>query len=240
MDIDGGQIRARNSLGRLTQSIVDDVGAAIVTGKFEAASMMPIEADLCTRYQASRSVLREAMKVLNAKGLVTSRPRLGTTVTTPDRWNLFDPDILRWMLRADISLSLLIEFTNVRLAIEPMAAELAARNADAAALQAVTDGYARMAAADEGHDDPLTADIAFHIAILEASGNRFLQRLKPLVETALTFSIRYTDSIARNEQDKLAAHHRVAERLRARDATGAAGALRQLLLDTRDLMTNRL
>lgn len=232
-----GQPRpAGSTLGRLTQTIVDQIGTAIVTGQFAPATLLPIEAEMCTRYGASRSVLREAMKILNAKGLVTARPRLGTSITTPDRWNLFDPDILRWMLRSDFSLPLLIEFTNVRMGIEPMAAELAALNADSDAIAQVAEGYRRMEAADRGEDDPLTADISFHVALLEASGNRFLQRLKPLVETALKISIRYTDSIARDESEKLAAHSAVLDRLIARDPAGAASATRQLLADTRHLM----
>ena len=101
-----------------------------------------------------------------------ARPRKGTSVQPAGAWNLFDPDVLRWMLERKFSLDLLRQFNELRIAIEPMAAVLAAETADAAGLAAIEAGYQRMVAAEAGDDDPLEADIAFHIAVLEAGLSR--------------------------------------------------------------------
>lgn len=231
---------AEPGLGRRTRAIVEDMGAAIVTGVHAPGEFLPIEAELGQRYGASRSVLREAIKVLNAKGLVTARPRRGTSVTSPSHWNLFDPDVLRWTLRRSFSLPLLIEFTMVRLGIEPMAAAMAAARGSAESLERIRAGYARMVAAYRGADDPLAADIAFHLAILDASGNSFYCRLKPLVSAALHFSIHYTDNIVRDEATKLAQHHEVLEAILSRNADLAESTARRLLLEVKALMEGGL
>src|SRR3954471_6773616 len=109
----------------LTYSIVHNLGVAIVTGVYSKQNPFPVEAELCKQYDASRSVLREAVKMLTAKGLLDARPRQGTWVQPEENWNLLDPDVLRWLLERKFSYSLLIEFTQIRLAVEPRAAALA-------------------------------------------------------------------------------------------------------------------
>ena len=115
----------------LTYALLDAVGKAIVTGQYDTVAF-PTEADLAQQYAVSRSVTREAVKMLTAKGLLAARPRKGTTVQPARTWNLFDPDVLRWMLERKFSLDLLRQFSELRIAIEPMAAMMAARagNAD--------------------------------------------------------------------------------------------------------------
>src|SRR5579871_342659 len=123
----------------LTHQITHKLGIAILTGVYSAENPIPIEADLCRQYNASRPVLREAVKMLTAKGLLISRPRLGTQVQPEDHWNMLDPDVLGWLLERKFSPTLLLEFNQIRLAVEPGAAELAARvatEADKAAIQA--------------------------------------------------------------------------------------------------------
>lgn len=224
------------ALGRRTQRIVSAMGAAIVSGAYARDAPLPVEAVLAEQFGASRPILREAVKVLSAKGLVTSRPRRGTSVTPASQWNLFDPDVLEWILSGAFSLPLLIEFTHVRMGFEPEAARLAATRADAGDSAAILRGYERMAAARDGADDALQADIAFHLAILDASGNRFFARLKPFVAAALHFSIRYTDDIARDEATKLAEHRAVYDAIARGDPEAASQAARALLLSARALM----
>jgi DNA-binding FadR family transcriptional regulator len=224
------------SLGRITRSIVDAIGISIVTGQHAPNELLPVETAMAARYEASRSVLREAIKVLNAKGLVTARPRAGTFVTPPSEWNLFDPDVLRWTLYGGFSLPLLIEFTEVRLGIEPMAAALAASRADEENIILIEKGYERMVAAEIGQDDRLASDVAFHLAILDASGNRFYRRLKPLVSTALHFSIGLTNTLSHDHDVKLEAHRRVLQAIKLSDPPAARAALELLLLETRALI----
>ena len=153
----------------LTYTLLDALGRTIVTGGYDSRPF-PTEAELAKHHAVSRSVTREAVKMLTAKGLLTARPRKGTTVQPPSRWNLFDPDVLRWLLERKFSLELLRQFTELRIAIEPAAAALAAGAADSEGLAAIRAGYRRMEAAEAGDDDPLDADIAFHIAILRCVG----------------------------------------------------------------------
>lgn len=217
------------TLGSLTKQIVNDLGAAIVTGEFSHGTPFPVEADLGQRYRASRSVVREAVKVLNAKGLVTARPRRGTSVLPPSEWNLFDPDILQWILRRKFSLPLLIEFTHLRLAIEPEAAALAADSATEAQLAAIEAALDRMSRAYEGEESPLESDIAFHLAILDASNNRFFIRLKSTVDAALQFSIRYTNRASGLRFAEIGDHARISNAIMAHRRDEARDAAKLLL-----------
>src|SRR3954464_12448747 len=153
----------------LTFGLTDTLGKAIVTGAYDAARF-PTEAELAKQHGVSRSVTREAVKMLTAKGLLSARPRQGTVVQPATSWNLFDTDVLRWLLERQFSVDLLRQFNQLRVAIEPEAAALAARVATAEDRQRISDGLDRMVAAERGHDDTLDADIAFHVAILRASG----------------------------------------------------------------------
>src|SRR3981081_2679046 len=117
----------------LTYSLVESLGQAIVMGEYEREHF-PTEADLTKHFGTSRSVTRAAGKMLTATGLLSARPRQGTSVEPEGRWNLFDPDVLRWLLERKFSLKLLAEFTEMRLAIEPTAAHFAPTRAAAAAL----------------------------------------------------------------------------------------------------------
>jgi DNA-binding FadR family transcriptional regulator len=177
----------------LTYSIVHDLGVAVVIGTYSEKNPFPVEAELCRQFGASRSVLREAVKMLTAKGLLGARPRQGTWVQPEANWNLLDPDVLSWMLERKFSPTLLIEFTEIRLAVEPTGAALAARVAGPKEKAAVRAAIERMEAAERGDDDPLESDIAFHVAVLHANGNKFYAQLSDLIATALRFSIRTTN-----------------------------------------------
>lgn len=222
-------LAAAGTLGSLTRRIVADLGAAIVMGEYAHDKPFPVEADLCRRYDASRSVVREAVKVLNAKGLVTARPRRGTSALPPSEWNLFDPDVLQWILKRRFSLQLLIDFTHVRLAIEPAAAELAARRAAPEEIARIEDALERMRAAQETGEDPLAADIDFHLAILDASGNPFFIRMKPMVEAALNFSIRYTNRASGLQFANIDDHAAISRAIAQGRPDDAASAARGLL-----------
>lgn len=225
-----------NTGRNLTYVIVHDLGRAIVTGRYGGGNPFPIEASLCTQYKASRSVLREAVKMLTAKGLLSARPRQGTSVAPEENWNLLDPDVLQWMLERTYSPRLLLEFTEMRLAFEPVAAELAAERATEAAIARIDDALARMREAEAGNDDPLTSDIAFHVAILEASGNRFYAQLRGLVNTALRISIRLTNQRKGVRLASVRDHKKVADAIAAHDPGAAHEAMKALILEARQLI----
>jgi DNA-binding FadR family transcriptional regulator len=211
----------------LTYAMLDEVGRTIVTGGFEGRPF-PTEAELAKQHSVSRSVTREAVKMLTAKGLLTARPRKGTSVQPSTQWNLFDPDVLRWLLERKFSLRLLRQFNELRIAIEPEAAALAAEAADEGRLQAIQAGFQRMEAAEAGTDDPLDSDIAFHIAVLNASTNPFYMQFRDVVATALRTSIRFTNRF-KGRTASLPAHRAVLDAIEARDGDAARAAMATII-----------
>jgi len=220
----------------ITYGLVESLGQSIVGGGYAVDHPFSTEAELSKQYGASRSVTREAVKMLTAKGLLSARPRQGTCVQPEEYWNLLDPDVLRWLLERKFSLQLLRDFTEVRLAIEPTAAALAARHADADGIAKIQHGIERMRAAERGEDDPLAADIAFHVAVLDATKNPFYIQLDELVNTALRISIRFTNSLKGVRQASVPAHEKVVFAIVARDPTAASAAMNALLVEVMDLI----
>lgn len=230
MTEDEGELHGAGRTGRnLTYGLLELLGRAIVVGNYDQMPF-PTEAALATRYAVSRSVTREAVKMLTAKGLLTARPRKGTTVQPSGQWNLFDPDVLRWLLERKFKIALLRQFSDLRVAIEPAAAALAARAGDKAGIAGIALGYDRMAAAEAGDDDPLEADIAFHIAVLQATANPFYVQFQDLVTTALRTSIRFTNRF-KGRTASLPQHRAVLAGIEAGDAEAAQRAMKVLIDD---------
>jgi DNA-binding FadR family transcriptional regulator len=230
------ELTPRKPLGRnLTHGLVDALGCAIVTGAYDEHPF-PIEAQLEQEYGVSRSVTREAVKMLTAKGLLSARPRQGTVVLPRRSWNLFDTDVLRWLLERKLSIELLRQFAELRVAIEPAAAALAATRADPAALAVVAHGFERMEKADRGEDDMLASDIEFHVAILLATGNPFFAQFQEVVRTALQTSIRFTNRMSGLHKADLAGHRAVYTAISRHDALRARAAMEKLLLETRAII----
>jgi DNA-binding FadR family transcriptional regulator len=217
-------------LGRnLTFGLLDAVGRAVVVGEYEDRTF-PTEAELAVQYGVSRSVTREALKMLAAKGLLSARPKQGTFVRPQEHWNLFDTDVLRWLLDRRFSVSLLRQFNELRIGVEPQAAALAAKRARPAQVAAIATGLERMRSAERGMDDSLEADIEFHVAILRASGNPFYIQFRDIVTTALRTSIRFTNRISGRTasiDDHAAVHTAIA----AGDEAVARDAMRKLIDD---------
>jgi len=214
--------------------MLDSLGKAIVAGRYEERPF-PTEAEITKTHGVSRSVTREAVKMLTAKGLVSARPRQGTVVQPAASWNLFDADVLRWLLERKVSVELLRQFNQLRVAIEPEAAALAARFHAPDDLASIRAGLARMRAAERGEDDVLEADIAFHVAILRASQNPFYAQFQTMVETALRISIRFTNRI-KGRSANIDDHAAVAQSIAARDVDGARLAMRRIIDDVLDLI----
>lgn len=232
-----GRLQASGASGRnLTYGMLDELGRAIVTGRYDD-SHFPTEAELARQHAVSRSVTREAVKMLTAKGLLTARPRKGTSVQPAAQWNLFDADVLRWLLERKFSLELLRQFTELRIAIEPAAAALAALAHKEEGIAAIHAGYQRMVAAEAGDDDPLEADIAFHIAVLQASANPFYQQFRDVVTTALRTSIRFTNRFNNRTAD-LPQHHAVLSAIERRDTDRAHDAMTDLIADVMTLVAS--
>lgn len=235
--VDDGQMNIGVGPGlNLTYGMVDALGRAVVTGHFDNAPF-PTEAELARQYGVSRSVTREAVKMLTAKGLLSARPRKGTSIQPHAHWNLFDTDVLHWLLERKFSLDLLRQFTELRIAIEPMAATIAAQAHDVAGIAAIHAGFDRMVAAESGGDDPLEADIAFHVAILQASGNPFYQQFRDVVRTALRTSIRFTNRF-KGHTANLPQHKAVMDAIEQRNGALASEVMTGLIADVMTLIAD--
>ncbi len=224
----------------LTQQLTHKLGEAIVNGDYTVGLGMPSEALLCEQFQISRSATREAVKMLSAKGLISSRPKQGITVNPETEWNLFDTDVLSWILKSKPSLNLLKEFTQVRYAIEPMAAKLAAENATPIQIKNMEDALHRISAAQDGLDDQLDAHINFLNTILIASGNRFFIQLTQFVNAALRVSIRYTNNVKGVSNTDATFHRKVFEAIKNGNAKQAHQLVEDILDDALGLIQSRL
>lgn len=224
----------------LTQQLTYELGRAIVQGKYKIDASFPTEADLSAQFNISRSVTREAVKMLTAKGLVCSRPRKGIRVQPAHLWNMFDTDVLNWTLSAKPSLQLLKEFTQLRVAIEPEAVVLACRTATDTQIEAIGRALARMELAEAGADDPLDADIEFHTSILEASNNRFFIQFCDFIQAALRISIACTNQLKSVKAGSAYDHRCVYEAIVRRDREGAKVAMRRLLDEAMELIVESM
>lgn len=166
---------------------VDDLGMRIVRGDFAAGETLDLLA-LSQRYDTSRGGVREALRVLSGKGLIDARPKRGTFVTERNRWNLLDPDVLRWQLVALPSPKLLEKLTELRVMIEPAAAALAAQRRDDADLAEIAAALTIMDVEDGSEDAAsiiVTGDVRFHRAVLAATHNELIEQLGHIIAAGL-------------------------------------------------------
>jgi DNA-binding FadR family transcriptional regulator len=161
------------------------LGGEIIAGVYPPGSRLPNEAVLLERFKVSRPTLREAFRVLAAKGLIVSRQKVGTSVRPKSDWNMLDPDFLAWHLRTALTEDFVSDLFQLRQMVEPQAAYLAAQSRDPMALEHISAAYADMESAQGAYDDVTEADLRFHQAILDATGNLFIGALGGLIDTAL-------------------------------------------------------
>jgi DNA-binding FadR family transcriptional regulator len=212
--------------------IVHAIGRSIVSGRIRPGEQLPPPA----RVRASRGVVREAIKVLAAKGLVASRPRTGTRVRPRASWNLLDPDVLAWQQEQLPRGIFLGKLTEARLIVEPGAAELAARRAGpeqlaaiGAALRAMRDALDRSPTDYEAYNE---ADIRFHQAIVEACDNEVLQQMGAVVSTALLVAFNAAVRVPGLPRGSLPRHQAILDAIRSRQPNRARAAMERLVQNT--------
>jgi len=194
----------------LSQQVANALGKNIVAGEILPGDAVPTEAQLSEQYGVSRTAVREAVKILTSKGLIKSKPRQGIRVEPESQWNIYDAQILSWLLSSKPSLQVLKEFLQVRIAIEPQAAALAAARADREAIAKIGEAMSAMREVDDDDFEGLhEADMQFHISLLYASGNRFLYQFKDFIETALSVSFQHTTPAKGNNTDVCNDHEKI-------------------------------
>ena len=215
--------------------VVDALGRLIVGSTYGPGSLLPNEEELCQQFGVSRTAIREAIKVLGAKGLVEAKPRAGTRVRPFTQWSLFDGDVLRWLHGGGEGHALIPHLTAVREMVEPTAAMKAAREHTQAQAQALMQAFEKMEAAT-CIEEWVPADLVFHQAILQATNNPFLVSLGGMISTALESLLVANAEHARQFNEALPMHRKVMQAILARDADDAGLWMRALLTDARDLL----
>jgi DNA-binding FadR family transcriptional regulator len=215
---------------RLHQSVRDALGRRIVTGELATGSVLTLEG-VQAQYAVSRPVAREAIRVLQAMGLIATRRRVGITVLPRTSWNVFDPLVIRWRLDGDGRRDQLLSLSELRRGIEPIAAALAAERATPShhgvLAQAVADMVVHAAAGDlEAY---LVADTAFHRTLLEACGNEMLASLGDVVAEVLAGRTHHHLMPASPNPEAIRLHEQVAIAIRTGDAVAAENAMRAII-----------
>jgi DNA-binding FadR family transcriptional regulator len=218
-------LNARRSLhGR----VVQDLGARIAGGGYAPGALLPPEAALGASFGVSRTVLREAVKVLASKGLVEARPKIGTRVRPRAEWNMLDPDVLAWQCAGADLPGVAEDLMEIRRVVEPHAAALAAGRASEAEMQEIAAAYAEMERAPDV-ESSVEPDVRFHLAVMDATHNAFLRPLGALIRAALSASFRLSKMPPGAHERSMPRHKAVLDAIRTRDPEAARAAMRDLL-----------
>lgn len=215
----------------LHDDVLDALGRRIVEGALAPGTVLTLDG-VDTTYDVSRSVSREAVRVLEALGMVASRRRVGVTVLPRRSWNVFDPRVIRWRLDSADRVDQLRSLGELRGGFEPVAAAFAAERATPDQAARLTTLASDLVAHGRAGDLEafLRADIAFHATLLEASGNEMIAAMGGLVAEVLAGRTHHDLMPDHPKQEAVDLHVRVAAAVRARDA-GAARAAMQAIID---------
>jgi DNA-binding FadR family transcriptional regulator len=203
--------------------IVQELGMQIVSGTLVPGQRLPAEPTLCETYGVSRPVVREATRVLVAKGLVVSKPRVGSVVRPREEWHMLDPDVLYWTVNSIPEGDFFRSLLTVRQIIEPAAAALAALSANDEDRARIAAAYARMEQAKTAAD-LLEPDLEFHRAIMAATHNDMLAYIGNMLSLALTESIKLTSRHPNTHALSLPRHKAILTAIENRDALAARQA----------------
>lgn len=218
-------IRGRSLVDRVVQII----GQEIVSGRFPPGASLPYETEWCERFEVSRSVVREARRVLVSKKLIDIKARAGGRVRPMATWQLLDPDVLAWRALGPDREAFSTELFELRRVIEPAAAALAAQRIAPDDLSALRRAFEEMEAAGEDTERFLAPDIRFHRIIAGSVGNSLFRAIGDLTTVALDIALRMALDAPRGQQQSLPLHKQVLDAVARQDAPGAAEAMRRLV-----------
>ena len=205
------------------------LGEAIVAGHYVCEKSIPPEPLLCVELGVSRTVLREAVKSLVAKGLLSTGPKVGTRVLAHEHWNWLDPDVLAWQFRVGLTPEFLHSVSELRHLVEPASLALVAQRATAEQLDEIEQAFTRMQQSVAAGSDDLTHDLRFHHLLLKASGNRLLIQMSKLLRALLRASFERLGRRPAVPDASLPWHANVLGALLARDANKAYSAMAALI-----------
>jgi DNA-binding FadR family transcriptional regulator len=222
-------MKERKTSIRIPNKIAADIGVRIVAGRLKPGTILDGEIEASGQRQVSRSAYREAILILTAKGLVHSRPKIGTRVTDLDQWHLLDPDVLAWMFAKQPQRELLVSLFELRKFVEPEAAALAAERRTLEQLNHMGGALETMAQEALHTERGRMADKAFHAALLSASANPFVMSLSSSVTAAVAWSTMFKERTQRLKRDPMPDHIKVYEAIAARNPGAARAAMLELI-----------
>lgn len=219
----------------LRDTVVEALAVRIITGTYGTGTPLPHESKLLEEFEVSRTCLREALQLLSGKGLIVSRPRIGTVVRERIDWNFLDADMLRWRRQVIAPTTHLNELFAMRRIVEPEAAALAAQFASESQMTQIRDAYNAMGGiSDHYPDEAIEADVTFHRLILTASGNALFSGLGACIEESLRASIKLTSQPGIETEDSRLLHGAVIDAIEQRDGNEARNRSHELLDVTLD------
>ena len=213
---------------------VDLLGAAIVAGRYAVGASLPPEPLLCIELGVSRTVVREAVKSLIAKGLLVTGPKVGTRVLPDEQWNCFDPDVVAWQLKAGLTREYLRDLQELRRMVEPAAVRLAAERATARDIEDIELAYAGMKQAVEHGGDYVSHDLRFHQGLLRACHNRMVIEMSKALGALLRTSFEISTSKPHGPAASLPLHRAVLDAVIARAPLQAERAILVLIDGAKD------
>ncbi|MCV7302249.1 FadR family transcriptional regulator [Mycobacterium barrassiae] len=221
---------SHSNVGALHGSLLEALGAAIVSGDYCAGQVITLDG-VSAQHKVSRSVVREAVRVLESMGMVESRRRVGVTVQPAHKWNVFDPRLIRWRLESGDRAAQLLSLSELRRGFEPAAAALAARRADPHQCRVMAAAVSDMVVHGRSGDLEayLLADKMFHQTMLEASGNEMFRALNGVVAEVLTGRTHHGMMPATPNPAAIELHDEVARAIRLRDEAAAERAMRAII-----------
>jgi DNA-binding FadR family transcriptional regulator len=211
------------------ESAAEIIGRKIVSGHFAPGTTLPNLDQLAEEFSMSRLSVREAIRMLANKGLVSSTPRRGTVVKPREEWRRLDIDVLDWQI-GTINAAFIRHLFELRRMVEPEAAALTASRANANEVAAIERAYAGMAAAESQAPESIKADVAFHQAILRATGNEFIAALAPIIGKALTLAIAVQRDAWPDRENFIPSHRAILDAIRRGDPAAARKAVNALLV----------
>lgn len=238
---DGGNEIASRGKRSVREALLSTMVEKIVIGEFSEGATLPNEAELTDLFGVSRTSLREAMQHLSAIGMIRSRTRAGTTVLPRENWSYLDPLLLDVLLSVGADESFYTSLIDARQLLEPAAAEHAARNATAKQLSRIAQAFEDMVEANARDNEEWSrADLEFHTAIINASGNWVYLQFASAIRAALLASFRLTNRASQSHEQAIQKHRDVLEAIRVRDSAGARKAMEILIGVARAEITEAL
>ena len=223
------------NVGALHGNLLTALGTAIVSGKYSPGQVLTLDG-VSAEYGLSRSVAREAIRVLESMGMVASRRRVGITIQPSENWNVFDPWLIRWRLESGDRTAQLVSLSELRRGFEPAAAALAARRADPHQCRIMAAAVSDMVMHGRSGDLDayLIADKIFHHTLLEASGNEMFRALNGVVAEVLTGRTHHGMMPETPNPKAIELHDEVARAIRLGDEAAAERAMRAIIDEAAD------